>query len=415
MSFLIYYILRKIFVKLEFSENTIALQKGFFIKRIFVVPINSVVKISVERTPLLRIFRAKEVKISTLRGGIKFYLQKDEQLPFLPTRQAPMLKTCFWEQAFGAFIATRALAGVVIFAALLRRIGSVFGSGYYNKIFSALFSAAENLTRLLSFLHIAVPRIAAAIAVFALSCWILSFVRKLLTLARFRVGRRGEYLTVAGGLITLYEHTLVLNSAAAVSVSSVASLIADRAPIYVRGVMIHPAVHRKNYRKTLKVLCNITREKTDKAAPPLRAFFGYCAAPLCWSALFAALIMLLRFSEYFRYAVLLKTILYVSLAVSLYTAFIYFLYMRHSGIAYGERFSVIASRSKMRLYTAVFPNNTVLQSKITQSLFQRRSRLCSYKIYTMERQAFKARSVPKEKLRQPFAVALETTDICWIP
>lgn len=395
MRFLMYYILRKFFVRLEFSDNQITLQRGFLIQKITVLPLKAVVKVSVERPLLLRIFRAKEVRVLTLRGGVRFYLHKDEPLPLLATHRPPMLKTGFGEQAFGAFIETRALSGIAVFIALLRRIGSVFGDDYYNRAISAIFSAAENVARLLSFLHIAVPRIAAVIAVFTAACWLLAYLKNLAKIMRLRVGRRGNIVTVTGGLITLYEHTLVLNSATAVTCCSVASLISERAPIYLRGVMIHPAVRRKNYRKFLRAVCGISPEKTDKTAPPAKAFFGYCLAPIVWSVSLAATVTLFSFSEYFQYAMLIKTALYCGLTVSVYTAAVYLLYFRHSGIALGERFTRVAARRAMRLYTNVFPNEPVVREKISQSVFQRRSGLCNYKLCTHDRIRLIARQLPK--------------------
>ena len=394
-----YYILRRFFVRLEFSDKQLTLQRGFLIQKITVLPLKAVVKVSVERPLLLRIFRAKEVRVSTLRGGVRFYLHRDEPLPLLEKHRPPMLKTGFGEQAFGAFIETRALSGIAVFIALLRRIGSVFGDDYYNralsKILDTVSAAAENVTRLLSFLHIAVPRIAAVIAVFAAACWALAYLRNLEKTARLKVGRRGGVVTVTGGLITLYEHTLVLNSATAVTCCSVASLISERAPIYLRGVMIHPAVRRKNYRKFLRAVCGISPEKTDKTAPPAKAFFGYCLAPIVWSVSLAATVTLFSFSEYFKYAMLIKTALYCGLTVSVYTAAVYLLYFRHSGIALGERFTRVAARRAMRLYTNVFPTEPVVREKISQSVFQRRSGLCNYKLCTHDRIKLTARQLPK--------------------
>ena len=243
MGFILYFILRKLFVKLDFSQNKLRLEKGLILKRVFVLPFSAAVRISRRKTLLMRIFRAWEVEVYTLGGKVKFYLKNGETLPFLESFP-PTVKTAPAEQLFGAFAATRALAGVTFFVAVMRRIGSVFGSEYYDRVISVFFRAADSIGKLLQFLHIAVPRITAAAAIFAVSAWTLAFLMKFASLARFRVGRRRDIVYVSSGFITLYEHTLVRNSAAAVSCFSLVSVIFDRAPLYLRGVMIHPAVSK---------------------------------------------------------------------------------------------------------------------------------------------------------------------------
>ena len=76
MSFLFYYILRRFFVRLEFTNNEIRLEKGILIKRAAVIPFSAITEIAVKRTLLLRLFRAKGAEIRTLGGKIKFYLHK---------------------------------------------------------------------------------------------------------------------------------------------------------------------------------------------------------------------------------------------------------------------------------------------------------------------------------------------------
>ena len=236
MDFLLYYILRKLFVRLEFTENEIILEKGIIIRRKSVLPLKNIVRVSAERSLIMRIFGAKKITVFSVRGKTAFYLRKNEPLPFLPEIRSVILRPRFSAVMFGAFIDTRALGGIAIFAAFLRRLSTIFGGEYFNNIISAISDTAETLTNALSILHIAVPRITAVLAVFVLAAWSLAFVRKLLRLANLRAARRGNILRVQSGIITLYEHTLVLNSAAPTLVSPLSAVFAKRAPIYLRGV-----------------------------------------------------------------------------------------------------------------------------------------------------------------------------------
>lgn len=396
MKLLVYYILRRFFVRLEFTSGEIRLEKGILIKRFSAIPISEITEITVKRALTERIFRAKEVIVETIGGKISFYLHKDERIPFLPEFHAPQIKPRAGEILLGAFIDTRALGGIFVFIAILRKIGAVFG----DKIMTAISTAAENVSRILEILHIAVPKIAALLAVFALSSWIAAFLRKAMRLWRFSVSRQENLLSVKSGIVTLYERTLVLNSRGifAVSPDTVTSVLIKRAPLYLRSTMIFPCVKRKKLVKTLRALCGIELP-FPRAIPPKRAFLGYCIVPLGWSGAFAAALLLVYFTN-LRSITLLKTVLYIGLIVSVYAVAVCMLYMRRSGIGAWESVNVIrvSERRGMRLYNSVFLRENIRMEKLSQSLFQRRSGLCNLKISTFGKHKFKARQLIKSEI-----------------
>ena len=401
MNLLLYFVLRRIFVTLRFSDSEICLEKGLLIKRVYVMPLSSVVKVSKRRTLIMRLFRAKEVTVSTLGGEIVFYLSQNERLPFLPEIRSHAFRPRFRGVMFGAFIDTRALSGLLVFTAVLRKFNAIFGSEYFNKLIAALTKTADELERVLGFFRVAVPRILVTLTVFALGAWTFAFIRKLLRLCRFGVSKNGGLLFVESGVLTLYEHALVLNSAAVIGCDTLTTLIARRAPLYFRGVMICPCVKHGELAKTLKALCGITPPQ-NRLASPKRAFFGHIAAPIAWFAVFAALIVLAYLSD--RSVMLLKTVLVSGAIVELYTAVMYLMYMSRSGIARGGDVTAVSARRGLRLYTAVFPNDTVKQKTVSQSLFQKRSGLCNVNLEITERRKFTVRQISKnEYLRRiPF-------------
>lgn len=398
MSFLMYYILRKLFVRLEFTENEIILEKGIILRRKSVLPLKSIVRVSAERSLIMRIFGAKKIIVFAVRGKITFYLRKTEPLPFLPEIRSVPLKPRFSAVMFGAFTDTRALGGIALLAAFLRRISSIFGGEYFNNIIIAISDTAETLTDALSILHIAVPKIAAVLAVFVLAAWSLAFVRKLLRLANLRAARHGDLLHVQSGVITLYEHTLVLNSAAAVSVSPLTAVLAKRAPIYLRGVMIFPSAPSDKALKIIRTLCNIPVDNAPQIKPPKSSFFGFCAAPFWWAVGFSAALTLLYLSENFRSAMLLKTVLYCGLIVSLYTVLVCLVYMNRSGIAVGKSSVSVSSRRSLRLFTNIVPRGTIIENTLSQSIFQKRGGLCNCRLATAERTRLTARHLVKNEI-----------------
>lgn len=397
MSLLLYFVLRKFFVELDVKENEISLTKGLIIKRAAVLPISAVVRVTARRTLVMRLFGAKEVSVFTLGGKLVFYLSKNEPLPLIPViskDSAVVLKPRFREQAFGAFIDTRALAGLFVFSAALRRVSALFGGEYFDRVITVLTKTVNDLERALKFFQITIPKIAVTIAVFALGAWVFAFIRKLLRLSRFRVFREtdGCRVIVASGVFTLYEHALVPNTAA-VRTETLVSLVTRRAPLYLRGVMILPCVKRDMLPKRLKTLCGFTMPQS-RLSSPKRAFFGHILAPFFRLGAFAAAL----FAAYrLEYSELLKIALYSGVIVNLYAAALYLLFMCRSGLAFGEDFAAVITRRGLRLYTAVFPRCTCELSTITQSVFQKRTGLCNQKISVVGDRKYTARQLPKRE------------------
>lgn len=396
MNLLLYYFLRKFFITLRFSDDEISLERGLIVKRASVMPLSSVVRITTRRTPLMRLFRAKEITVFSLSGKLVFYLSKNERLPFLPEKRSHCISPRFRGVIFGAFIDTRALSGLFVFTAVLRKFNAIFGSEYFDRLIAALTKTADELERVLGFFRVAVPRIMITLTVFALGAWTFAFIRKLLQLCRSDVSKSGSLIFVKSGVLTLYEHALVQNTAkstdgaAVISCDTVSALITRRAPLYFRGVMICPCVKRSELPETLKTLFGLTLPHGGLSSPG-RAFLGHIAAPLSGFAVFATLIALAYCSE--QPIMLLKTVLYSGAIVNLYTAVLYLCYMRRSGIVRDRDITSVTARRALRLYTAIFPNDIVRQETISQSLFQRRSKLCSVKLSLTERRTFTVRQI----------------------
>ncbi|MDE7362992.1 MAG: PH domain-containing protein [Oscillospiraceae bacterium] len=398
MNFLLYYLLRRFFVQLSFTDNALLLEKGLILRRKSVLPLGNIVRVSTERSLVHRILAAKKVTIYAVRGKLTFYLRGSETLPFLPEIRSPSIRPRFSELLSGAFFDTRALGGIALLAAFLRRLSSLFGGEYFDRVMSAISDTAETLTNTLSALHIAVPKIAAVLAVFILAAWALAFARKLLRLSRFRAARHGGLLRVQSGVITLYDDLLVLNSASPVTVSPLSAILAKRAPIYLRGVMIFPSAPSNKAPKITRALCNIPVDNAPQIKPPLSAFMGFCAAPLWWAAGLSGGLTLVYLSKWFRSAMLLKTVLYCGLIVSLYTVMVSLLCMLHSGLAAGERTVKLSMHRGLRLYTYTVPHRTIVEETFSQSIFQRRSGLCHFRLATSERLRLTARQLIKSEI-----------------
>ena len=379
MNILLYYILRRFFVDLSFSDNGVTIRKGLFVRRSSTLPLCAVTHTEIKRTLLLRVLGGKQVTLFTLGGSVSFFLRKNEALPFLPEKKGTPLRPKRGAVLLGAFSDTRALGGVVFFSGTLSRIGKIFGSGYYDRIISAIADTAERLSETLNLLHIVVPRITAVIAVFVAAAWLAAFLRELEERLRFSVSASGDYLTVRRGLLTVYEYTLVLNDLSAViSEKTATTSLIGAAPLYARGVMIFPAADSHTADRLAKTLCRIPPAKGTEYRPPLRALFGHCAAPLGWGAAFLGAILLMHIA--YRMGMLprlpvIRSLLWCGAGVCGWLAAAFILYMRGSRLSMGEHTLQISARRGARLRSFLAPKEQVIMYQDNVSLFQRRNGL----------------------------------------
>lgn len=397
MKIILFYILRKFFVKLDVNRNSITLEKRIFIRKTTLLNRADIVRARTRRTLFMRLINAKEITLFTQRGKIVFYLSESETPDFLPKRGNVCLKPRFPERLFGAFIDTRALAGIAVFAVTLRKIGVIFGGSYFDGIIRAIFTTAESVTKALAIAHIVLPRTAVFLGIFAIVAWLFAFFRKILTLSHFELSSGNGSVYVKSGLITLYENQLVLNTAAVFSRTTMFSLITNRAPMYCRGVMVFPCASGKVRGKLLRSFFGIKLRSTRSAKSPSRAVFGQCLLPMWLFIGFSAMLALL-FITGNSSALITRTVLTAGIVISAYLFLLFFLYMRSAESSFSEDFLMISTRKSAALYTAFFPTTLISEAVISQTVFQQLSGLCTLKINLTEPKSCTARLIPESSL-----------------
>lgn len=393
MKFLFYYILRRFFVSLEYSGEKITLRKGLILKRTSVVPLSAIVKTVVKRSPFMRLFRAKEITLCTLGGKIEFFLGENEQPPFLPAMPKCRIKPSFGGILFGAFIDTRALAGIAFFTAILRKIGVIIGSSYFDGLISALMTTAEKLSQTLLIIHVAVPRVAAFAAVFAICSWIFAFTVKLLRLSGFCLSRKKELVFIKSGVFTLYETVLVRNTDAVIMRKTIICLFARRSPVYCNKTMIIPAASENDFERILEKLFGIPPESVVLAKTPFKKIAGHCIVPL-WVFGISLALLVMFYMSWLSFAQLLKTAIYCAVFASGYISLCGVILMKNASSAFGENRVKLSFRRGTAVYSACFPRGISRSITLSQSIFQRFANLCDYKAFIIGRKSYKARQLP---------------------
>ena len=404
-----YFLLRRIFLRVDLARDTVRVSKGLLLRRQFCIPFSAVTKVEVRRTPVLRLLRGKRVEISTLSGGVSFYMKAGEHIPFLPGYDGAYIQSKPLQSVVGAFVDTRALSGVITFGLFLNRIGSVFGDESFGRIMSALAGAAEEVTKLLAALHIGVPRVTAFAAVFVGAAWLFVFLGKALGMLRFRLSCESGFITVQRGILTLYECRLVRNNLTGVlRCDTLTTLLLRAAPLYAHDVLLFPPVSRRTADRILTKMCRIPPLQSGHVKPPFSAMFGHCAAPLGWLGAFSAALLLTFIAEPVA-ADLVQSVLWCGIVVSLWFTAAYAVYMRLSWLSWLSLSSScpletagIAFRRGARLYTAVIPAQKLAFTITGRNIFQRFSGMCDITLCSAVRKQYRLRNVPYDEVRRLF-------------
>lgn len=405
-----YFLLRRIFLRVDLTCDNIAVSKGLLFRRQFCIPFSAVTKVEIRRTPILRLLRGKRVEISTLSGGVSFYMSAGEHIPFLPGYDGAYIRAKPLQSVAGAFVDTRALSGVITFGLFLNRIGNVFGDESFNRIMSALTGAAEEVTRFLALLHIGVPRVTAFAAVFVGAAWLFVFLGKALGMLRFRLSCEGGFITVQRGIFTLYECRLVRNNLTGVlRCDTLTTLLTKSAPLYAHDEMLFPPVSRRTADRILTKMCRIPPPEKEHVMPPFSALFGHCAAPLGWLGAFSAAILLTFIAEPIA-ADLIRSVLWCGVAVSLWFVAAYAVYMRLSWVSLCSGSAGIAFRRGARLYTAVIPAEKLVLTVTGRNIFQRSSGMCDITLCCAGRKQYSLRNVPHSGVQRLFSQSSTSTD-----
>lgn len=397
MKFLLFYILRRFFVRLEYTDEKITLTKRIIIEKTAVIPLSAIIKTVTRISPIMRIFRAREVTVYTLNGKAEFFLNIGEQPPFLPKMPEYCIRPRFRETLFGAFIDTRALAGIVFFAAVLRKIGSIVGGSYFDGIISALMTTAEKLSETLLLIHIAVPRIAAFAAAFATFSWIFAFLSKLIRLSGYCLSKSGRFVFVKSGVITLYETALVQNTNALLMRKTTVCMFIKRFPVYYGADMIFPAASERIFAKISERFFGIPNENTALLKTPLRKIFGHITVPF-WAFIISSALLFVFYYLNLNEAQLLKTVLYCAVFSSGYIAVCGIALVKNAESSFGDDRIKLSFRRGTALYSVFFPRMISKGFVLSQNIFQRTAHLCDYKAFIVGRKSFRARQLP---LRMP--------------
>lgn len=393
MKIILFYILRKFFVNLEISCASIVLETRFIIRKKSEILRRDVVRVQIRRTPVLRLLGAKEITVFTQGAKFMFFLSEKESFDLIKIPVKAALKPRFFERLFGAFIDTRALAGILLFVFTLRKIGKIFGGNYLDSVLRAIFTTAESLSKALEIAHIVLPRTAVFLAVFAIAAWLFSFIEKAVSLSRFELRADNSAVFVKSGLITLYENLLVRNTAAVVARTTLFSMITKRSPLYYRGVLVFPCADKSACRRILHTFFKIEMPRAPAVRSPRRAVFGHCAIPLWLFFGFSAALFALLLSGNGS-ALIIRTALTAGIIISAYLFLLFFLYMKRAAFSFSEETFVISSRKSTALYTAFFPSSLVVGEVRMYSIFQKMSGLCNLKLLLIEKRHFTARLVP---------------------
>lgn len=391
MEFILYFVFRRFFISLQTSRGAIRLRKGLVFRRFYDIPISAVTCISVKRSLALRLLHGRKITLRTLSGKVSFYLRDHELFEIFPAHKYKgALRPSCGSVALAALCSTRMLGGTVVFATAISRIGSVFGSGYYDGIISAIEQTAGGLSDFLHSLRITVPHVTTVLAVFASASWVFAFIRNLFRFSRFRLRLGRGCAIVTHGIITLYEQQVVSdNLGAAVTRENASALLFGAAPLYCYGIMLMLPLKRAKRISVLGAFWGLRKLSADSAKPPRKALFGYIGVPFWWAVGNAAALLLYRTTGSDP---TLRTLLWGGLGLSLWYCLLYWIYMRRSGFMRGSDGVALTARKGTSMYTLFIPGKAE-RFRIDRNPFQLKSGLCDVKLFCRGRISLRLRNM----------------------
>ena len=225
---------------------------------------------------------------------------------------------------------------------------------------------------------------------------------------RFRLSCESGFITIQRGVLTLYECRLVRNNLTGVlRCDTLTTLLTKSAPLYAHDEMLYPPVSRRTADRILTKMCRVPPPEKGHVKPPFSALFGHCAAPLGWLGAFSAALLLTFIAEPTA-ADLIQSVLWCGVAVSLWFAAAYAVYMRLSWVSLCSESAGIAFRRGARLYTAVIPSEKLVLTIAGRNLFQRFSGMCDITLCCAGRKQYRLRNVPHDGVQRLFQSSTST-------
>ncbi|MBQ8170563.1 MAG: PH domain-containing protein [Oscillospiraceae bacterium] len=400
MEFILYFILRRFFVSFREDTDCFTLRKGLMLRRVYHIPRSAVICAETKRTPLLRLLKGQKVTLCTLSGQVSFYLRNSEKFeirisPVIYKTIRPKFRTVL----LSSFSRTKALGGTAVFAVTISRIGSVFGSDYYDKIIITISQTAEDLREMLESLRIAVPQIAAIATVFVGVAWIFSFMRSILRFCRFRISLGRGYACVRHGFVTLYEEVFVPDHLGTVIARDTPStLLFKAAPLYLYNRMILPALSKKKRSSVLRTFLGITPPDSLSFSPPKRALLGHIAVPSGWGGAAAVLLVLCYLNNA---APILRTVLWGVVLLSLWHCITFAAYMKRTGISNDKHIAAACARKSGALLTVYIHPGSEAYRRIDRNPFQKRSGMCDLRLFYRSGFKLRLRNMQASDISEP--------------
>lgn len=377
MDFILYYVFRRFFISLNVADGRISLRKGLVFRRCCDIPISAITMVSSKQTLLLRLLRGRKLTLYTLSGKVSFYLKGGERLQLPQRHFVGGARTSLGCTVLAALFSTKMLTGTIVFSTAIARVGSIFGSGYYDGIIAAIEQTAGSLSDVLSRLKITVPRFTATLAVFAAAAWIFAFILNLLRFSRFRIKLCRGGVLAAHGLITLYQQWTASDNLDAAEIrENAGTLLFRTAPVYCFGAMLVPPLGKKKRNVILKALLGAEISAGKNVKPTAKSIMGHIGTPLWWFIANAAVLTAYRITGSDP---ALLTLLWGGLGLSLWYCLLYLIYMRRCIFLRGKNGMLLSARKGTAFCTLVIPRKPQ-RFCVAENPFQRLSGLCDISV-----------------------------------
>ncbi len=395
---LVFALSRWFFTSYSFHDDTINVSSGVFFRSKSSVPFSNIASLSVEKSFLLKPFRACAIYVDTNSGSrskadISLTVSKKRlaelSLMYSQFTAASTMKYSHYPSRahlmFFSLIFSNTLSGVILLATLIYQSGQLVG----NELQSRVVSTLNNMTKKIA---LVLPKTAFVLSVVLLCGWAFSFVLNLIRHWNFSATRQSDSIAINNGFMTNRSYFLSLKKVNYVDFRQRLLSIIFR----ISSVHIHCTGYGKKKRE-MAVLIPITTKNEvfgsmsmllpdfPKPETQIRPTFGQISR-FIWDPIMCilaipivALTLMLFFPNWVEVIVLASIIFEIPLVwlliVKLTAKFA-------TGIGYTNKVYTLKYCKFYEYHTILLPEDKISSVKILRNPFQRLSDNCNLVIYT---------------------------------
>ena len=417
--------LRWFFVYFETDENSLTAHHGPFGLMKTRVFFNEITTCSCCQDYIERLFNAATLYIKTnatsvSASDVKLVISKKaaDEVYGQVTRQCEgkvkrTVKTKKRYLTAFSVLFSSTLAGVIVFISVMFQIYQLVGKELEQTLVERVNGEIGKVNSVIFRLTNTVPRIIVIIIYIVAICWAISFVSNLIRHWNFEATRCGSQLLINSGMIIRRKHALNRSKFVYIDyeknllmrlfkVSSVNVCCAGYGAKNREFAALIPITTQKEVRKSLEILIpDLPHSSIDIKTGGIKDVFRFIALPFFMSFIpHGANFVIKLFISKWHYEI--NVITAIALIPFVWKIIVSIVAAYNTSIGFDDIYCTLRYCKMFHFHKVLIPKENISKVEITQTVFQKASRMCNIRVYSKSRNMKKhlLRNLPLEQARQ---------------